>query len=309
MKLALLCNNTVAYPALQQLHTQGITMHVGADAANNELLPALQQYCTDLGFSFTAFEANKFNEQLHAWLDDVQPEAVLMMTCPFRIPENALAKPKHGFINFHYGLLPYYRGANPVFEQLKRRENNGGITVHHVDKGIDTGAVILQQKIPVHPDETFGMHMGRLSMLGAEMVRSLTSMIASGNALPRIPQDEMKACYYKKPGTNDVLIKWETMQAEDIIALANACNPWNFGAGTQLNGNMLGVNAAVVLDNEVAPTGKRPGTIIAIDTANGLRVVSAGQKMLRLDIVYVNNSFMPGYKLAMFGVRAGMNFN
>jgi methionyl-tRNA formyltransferase len=232
-----------------------------------------------------------------------------MMTCPFRIPEEALAKPKHGFINFHYGLLPFYRGANPVFEQLKRREQSGGITVHHVDKNIDTGAVILQQKIPVHPDETFGMHMDRLSMLGAEMLRPLISIMASGNTLPRVPQDEMQACYYKRPGADDVQIKWETMQAEDIIALANACNPWNFGAGTQLNGNMLGVSAAAVVDSIDAPAGKRPGTIIAADAANGLRVVAAGQKVLRLDIVYVNNSFMPGYKLAMFGVQPGMSFN
>lgn len=309
MRLALLCNNQVAFPALQKLHEQGIPVHVGADATNRELLPALEQYCTALGVSLNLFEKDEFEPQLHTWLDDVQPDAVLMMTCPFRIPEHALVKPKHGFINFHYGLLPYYRGANPVFEQMKRREPNGGITVHHVDKGIDTGAVILQQKIPVHPDETFGMHMGRLSMLGAEMVRSLMSMMASGNPLPRIPQDEMKACYYRRPGTGDVLIKWDSMQAEDIIALANACNPWNFGAGTQLNGSMLGISAAVVLNNIDVPAGTRPGTILTIDAENGLRVVSAGQKVLRLDILYANNGFMPGYKLAMFGVQPGMCFN
>lgn len=308
MVLGLICNNEVALPAIQQLCMSGVKLYVGADTRNGQLTAVLNNTAAQSGFSLRLFNAENFNAELNEWLEEIKPDAVLMMTCPFKIPEQALGQPRLGFINFHYGLLPQYRGANPVFEQLRRRESNGGITVHQADKGIDTGAVIFQQTMPIHPDETFGMHMTRLSYAGAEMAARLVQVIASGAPLPAIPQDEQKAVYYPRPGADDVLIKWDTMQAEDIIALSNACNPWNMGAGTKLNGNMLGLNTAVLQD-VTAPADKRPGTILSIDAVNGLRVKTAGNKVLRLDILYVNNSFMPGYRLAMFGVQAGMCFN
>jgi len=305
MKLALLCNNHVAFPALQQLHAQGISLHVGADAANTDLLPALSQYCTAFNAPLQLFKKEAFEAELHPWLDEVKPHAVLMMTFPFRIPEQALSKPKHGFLNFHYGLLPHYRGANPVFEQLRRREKQGGITLHQVEKGIDTGAVILQKQIPIHPTETFGMHMNRLSMLGAEMIQSVVSLLSSADPLPGVQQDNTKAVYYGKPGLNDVTINWSRMSAADIVALCNACYPWNYGAGMKLNGNTLGLSAAVILDNKPVSAGVKAGTIITTDPLNGLTVATADGKVLRLDMIYVDNSFMPGYQLALFGVMPG----
>lgn len=307
MTIAVLCNNPVAFPALQALQRQGVAVAVGADAANKELCAQLQPFCSSAGFRLRFFDKETFEPQLNQWLDEVTPDAVLMMTCPFRIPASALAKPRQGFLNFHYGLLPQYRGANPVFEQIRRREPVGGITVHRVDEQIDTGGIVLQQKIPLHPEETFGLHMDRLALLGAEVLSALLPLLASANPLPATPQHNDEAHYYKKPVSEDVTIRWATMPAADIVALANACNPWNFGAGTSLSGNTIGINTAAIVNGQPSPA-QAAGTILTIDSQAGLTISTCDNKIIRLDILYINGNFIPGYRLALFGVLPGMAF-
>ena len=92
---------------------------------------------------------------------------VFVITFPWRIPEAALAAPINGFVNFHPGLLPAYKGADPIFWQLKNREQFGGITAHRMTAVLDGGPVLNMQKMPVITLETYGMHHVRLGMLAA----------------------------------------------------------------------------------------------------------------------------------------------
>ncbi len=309
MKLALICNNKVALPALDSFLEQGVDLCVATSAANTELYHALQPYGLKYGTSITAFEQTMFEEQLYAWLDLEKPEVVLMMTCPFRIPEDALLIPRYGFINFHYGLLPAYRGPNPVFEQIKRREQSGGITVHIADKGIDTGAIIMKREVPISPQETFGDHMDKLAILGAAMAGELLQALACGRHLELIPQDGAAAVYYPRPEIDDVKVQWKNMPAEAIEALANACMPWNYGAATGLNGGMIGISKVTILYKEPVAKFQYPGTILTVDPQNGLRVMSADRLVMRLDTLYTGGGFIPGYQLAAYGIVPGMFFN
>lgn len=309
MKLALICNNKVALPALNKFLEQGVDLCVATSAANTALYHALQPYSLKYGTSITAFDQAGFEDQLYAWLSQEQPDLVLMMTCPFRIPEEALLIPRHGFINFHYGLLPAYRGPNPVFEQIKRREKSGGITVHVADKGIDTGAIIMKREVPISSRETFGDHMDKLAILGAAMADELLAAFAGGKQLAPTRQNQKEAAYYPRPDIEDVKVQWNSMPAEAIEALANACMPWNYGAATALNGGMIGISKVTILYKEPVLKFQYPGTILTVDPDNGLTVLSADRLVMRLDTLYAAGGFIPGHQLATYGIVPGMFFN
>lgn len=305
MKAIVICNNNVALPAIQYMAQSGVLTAVATISDNHELCGILSSFSEATGIELKIFGNKDFVNEMNTWLDNITPDVVLMMTWPYKIHESALCKPKLGFVNFHYGLLPYYRGVNPVFEQIRKREKTGGITVHHADAGIDTGPVILQQTVPIQPGDSFGMHMNNLSYAGAEAVKTLISMIRSGRPLPAFPQDDGDGVYYQKPGHKDVSINWQEMEAEDIIALVNACNPWNYGAATSVNNNMIGILDAVAHNNNHEQI---PGTILEIDN-DGLTVCCKNNKVLKIPMVYTAAGFIRPVQLLRFGLNKGLCFS
>lgn len=305
MKLAIICNNPVALPSVKLLADMGGLCSVATVSSNAEMCAVLRSFPIDPGISVKIFEPAGFEQQLDNWLSDVQPDAVLMMTWPFRIPASALGKPKYGFINFHYGLLPAYAGANPVFEQIKRREQFGGITIHHADAGIDTGPVIMQQRIPISDGETFGSHMRSLSYVGAELSGRLFGTMAGGQPLPAYAQDRNAIKYYRKPSQQDVRINWSSMDAEGITALANACNPWNYGATTEINNWPLGLLTVNINNSE---HGRLPGTILSIN-GEGLEIACINNKSVMIPVVYTQDGYIRGERLKHYGLKEGMCFS
>lgn len=309
MKLGILCNNGVALPAVKHLlGLDDVELYIGVDASNTTFIDELADLRHSVRAALTHFTREGFEGQLCRWLNDTKPLVVLMMTCPFKIPVAALTMTPFGFINFHYGLLPQYQGANPVFEQIRRRESFGGITVHHADERIDTGAIIMQRKISIGAGDTFGIHIKHLASLGVEMLTELLALFRSGEALPAAPQDENLARYFKRPGHKDVTVVWNSMPAADIVALVNACTPWNFGAATVLDGNVIGISQCSLSARVPVPGTGRPGQIMHIDQEHGLTVLTCDQKALELHAIYLNGTFVPGYSLLQFGISPGCRF-
>jgi len=243
-------------------------------------------------------------EQIKEMMNSSGADTVFTMTFPWKISSEILALYPAKFYNFHYGLLPEMRGADPVFETIRSRTGQSGITVHVMDRNIDKGAVILKKSIPVAPDLTHGGLCTHLSWLGANILNELLSLLQRN--FQGIEQNEEKARYYPKPGVSDVCISWEKQDAETIEALTRACNPWNKGAYTQWNGwNIRVVEATIIQDvNHMG----RPGTIASLDQENGLIVKCNHNSHLRLDIVYTEEGFMSGHKLSAFGLRQGEQF-
>lgn len=309
MKLGILCNNSVALPAVKHLlGLDDVELYIGVDATNMAFIDELAGLDHTPSAALTHFTREGFEDQLCRWLKATEPMVVLMMTCPFKIPVAALTMTPFGFINFHYGLLPQYQGANPVFEQIRRRESFGGITIHHVDERIDTGAIVMQRKIAIAAEDTFGIHITHLASLGVEMLTDLLTLFRSGETLPAVPQDENQARYFKRPGHKDVMVSWNSMPAADIVALVNACNPWNFGAATILNGNVIGISRCGLSAHAPLPGTGKAGEIIHIDQEHGLTVLTCDQKTLELHAIYLNGTFVPGYSLLQFGISTGCRF-
>ncbi|WP_307456314.1 methionyl-tRNA formyltransferase [Chryseobacterium sp. SORGH_AS_0447] len=232
-------------------------------------------------------------------------DAVFTMTFPWKISAEIIDLYPGKFYNFHYGFLPEMRGADPVFETIRSRAGQSGITVHAIDQYIDKGNIILKKKIPVTADMTHGALCTHLSWLGADLLNELLNLLQSH--FKGTKQDESQAQYYPKPGASDVCISWEKQDAEDIEALTRACNPWNKGAYTQWKGWNIRVVEATAVQNVNDHTGF-PGTILTLDKENGLIVKCTHNSYLRLDIVYTEEGFMSGYKLSAFGLKKGGQF-
>ena len=106
--------------------------------------------------------------------------------------------PRLGCINVHPALLPRYRGPNPLYWVLANGEATTGVTVHHIDAGIDTGDIILQRPVAVRAGDTEMTLQDRASGVAAALVAEAVRLLGEGHA-PRTPQDESQASYYGRP--------------------------------------------------------------------------------------------------------------
>ena len=112
----------------------------------------------------------------------------LYVVVAFRIlPENIIEIPSKGVINLHASLLPKYRGAAPIQWALLNGDSETGVTTFFIEKGVDTGNIILQRKIEIDVDDTAGTLHDRLSEIGAELVLQTVNHIEAGTE-PRMKQ-------------------------------------------------------------------------------------------------------------------------
>ena len=297
----------MAIPGIQALQNAGNLCAIGVPSQNQDILPTLQDFARQAGIPFFTFEKNGLSAQLLAWVSQSQADVVFMMTFPWRIPVDVLSAFPNKLYNFHYGLLPEMRGADPVFESIRQQKKESGISVHRVDEGIDTGAVVFRHAVPLQPDVTHGILCTQLSYLGAQIVPVLLQLLQNGQE-PIVSADNSNAQYFRKPGLGEVCINWEMQTASDIHALVRACNPWNKGAYTQWNGwNMRVVNTSVV-EAASNPT-VYPGTIVSADAQQGIRVACKNNTQLSIEYIYTDEGFMPAHKLLAFGIKTHDRFS
>lgn len=304
VKVAVLCNSLMGIPSLQALARSGRLAALGIPDVPHDATVALRELAPQLGVRLTEFTRATFAESAAAWLRSSGAEAALVYTFPWVIGADLLAVPAAGFLNFHFGLLPQYRGADAIFWEIRNREPFGAVTVHRMETGLDTGPVALEQRVPIGPGDTYGVHMANLAMAGVEVTRKLLPLLENPASIARQPQDETLAKVWPKPGQREVIIDWAAMTAPEVVALVRACNPWNKGAYTFLGGNPLRITVATVAAADGG--GKPPGTLLS--HAEGLLVVCRENQAIVLETACLESGFFCGKELSGLGIRAGMQF-
>ena len=303
----ILCNNEMAIPAMQQLYMSGSLKAVVVPEKNTALFSLLKQMLTDTGVSLIPVNKKTLEAVIKKTAIEKNITAAWLMTFSYIIPKPLLNLLPGGFINFHYGLLPQYRGANPVLAQMLHGEKESGITVHEVDENIDTGPIVLQQKISIDDRDTFGLQLQKLGMLGAGMVQPLLRFYQLSPVLPSVPQDESKAGYFKKPVAADLMINWNTMSSQQIIRLIHACNPWNKGAGAMIGQMGLCFTEAEPVD-EIPPKEALPGTIISLDVQAGLKIYCFDNKLVKINVISTPEGIFSACRLLDYGIKPGDRF-
>jgi methionyl-tRNA formyltransferase len=133
-------------------------------------------------------------ERLGPLLRAYEPELAICASFPARIPDDALSAPRHGILNMHPGLLPRYRGPNPLGWSIRNGEPELGLTVHRMTSELDAGPIYAQAAVPVADHEDPALDgIGRFDELAAGLLAEALARVKAGE--PGEPQDESLAGY------------------------------------------------------------------------------------------------------------------
>ncbi len=190
------------------------------------------------------------------------------------LPQRILDIPKYGCMNVHASLLPKYRGAAPIQWSVINGDAETGVTTMRMDAGMDTGDILLQERIAIAPDETGGSLFDKLAVAGGALCVKTLSRIADGT-IESIPQDHEAATYTRMISKQDGEIDF-TLPAERIECLIRGMNPWP-SAFTRIGNKMLKIwEADVIAQNDA----HQPGEIF--DVTKDAFCVAAGDGALKI---------------------------
>ena len=139
------------------------------------------------------------------------------------LSEDVLNIPKYGCINVHGSLLPKYRGAAPIQWSIINGEEKTGVTIMYMEKGLDTGDMILKEDIIIEKTDTYKTLHDKMSIVGAETLIKAIDLIENGKANPE-KQDDEKATYAPMISKETGHINWNNT-SKDIINLIRGINP------------------------------------------------------------------------------------
>jgi len=155
-------------------------------------VPAVKQAALAHGLPVMQPEKIKNNLELRERLEAIQPDAIVVVAYGRIIPEWMLTLPRFGCINVHGSLLPKYRGAAPIQWAVANGETETGVTTMVLDKGLDTGGMLLYRKVLVEKSTTAQQVYPQLSHIGAEVLVESLAGLEKGSLKP-YPQDESQA--------------------------------------------------------------------------------------------------------------------
>lgn len=152
------------------------------------------------------------------------PETIVVVAYGQIVPPEVLAVPRRWCINLHASILPKYRGAAPIARAILAGERITGVTTMKMDRGLDTGDILLQKECAIGLDETTGELAARLAELGAGLLSETLEQHAR-RALEPKRQDTREATLAPPLTREDGRIEW-SQGALEIANRIRACNPW-----------------------------------------------------------------------------------
>jgi len=206
---------------------------------------------------------------LRSW----DPDVIVVAAYGKILPEGILTLPRKGCVNLHASLLPRHRGASPIAAAILSGDKVTGLTTILMDRGMDTGDILLTKEVTLNEDDTCGSLCRRLLEPGAELVVQTLKRIADGSIRP-IQQDHSRATYCRLLTREDGRLKWG-LDAAYLARQVRAMNPAP-GAFFQLSSESVKVWEAAVKD------GKAEAGIVASIQQEGIAVgTGAGLLILR----------------------------
>lgn len=205
------------------------------------------------------------------------PDTMVVVAYGLILPEEILEIPRLGCLNIHASLLPRWRGAAPVQRAILAGDRSSGITVMQMDKGLDTGDMLLRLECDIHPDESAGVLHDRLAGLGARGIIEVIDRLETGT-LQAVRQDNDKACYAAKLDKAEASLDWGK-RARELDRQVHAFNPWPV-AQTRWKDRVIRVWESVCLDGD---SDKKPGDVIRAGK-QGIDVIT-GDGILRLTTI------------------------
>lgn len=218
--------------------------------------------------NFKSLDSKKVLRELNA-------DIMVVVAYGLLLPQSVLDIPKNGCWNVHASLLPRWRGAAPIQRAIEAGDSQSGVCLMQMEKGLDTGPVLLSLSTPISAEDTGGSLHDRLSTLGAEVLSDGLKLLRAGiKPIPQV-QAPTGVTYAHKLDKQEAKLDW-TLASEILANKIRAFNPWPV-CETQLNSERLRIHHAVSIPLTHKQT---PGSILMANQ-HGLDI-ACGQGALRL---------------------------
>jgi methionyl-tRNA formyltransferase len=208
-----------------------------------------------------------------AALARAEVDALVVAAYGLILPQWVLDTPPLGCLNIHASLLPRWRGAAPIHRAIEAGDTETGVTIMQMDAGLDTGDMLLVERMPIAPEDTSASLHDKLALLGGRLIVEALELAACGGLAP-VKQPEEGVTYAHKIDKTEAAVDWS--QAADVIARRiRAFDPFP-GATATLNGESIKLWGALAVPGD----GGEGGRVLAV-SESGVDV-GCGKGTLRL---------------------------
>lgn len=278
MRIVFMGTPDFAVPSLEKLTDEGyevvgvFTQPDRPKGRGNKLTPSPVKICAGK-HGIPVFQPEKIRRDGVKTLRELKPDLCVTAAFGQILSQEILDIPPLGSINVHASLLPRHRGSAPIAHAILQGDRKAGVTTMWMDRGIDTGAMLLRAETEIGETETCGELTERLSRLGAEVLGKTLKMLENGT-LRSIPQNEDEMTY-------DPMLTREmgemnfTGTADSARGQINGLNPWPC-ASVMLEGERLKLLRAACAEGK-----GEPGEVLVSDPKKGL-VIACGDGAVQI---------------------------
>ncbi len=240
----------------------------------------------------------KNNSEEELYLNELQPDLIVVVSYGQIIPKTLLKIPKYGFLNVHASLLPKWRGAAPIQRSIMNLDKETGISIMKINENLDEGPVCNQYSLKILEKMNSEELSEKLSLLASEKILDILDNIADGN-IRFEDQDHSKATYAKKIQKIEGKIDWME-SADNIIGKINGLFPYP-GAFFLYNGERY-----KILKAEKSHTNGTPGRVISEDLEiccgeGSIKVITIqreGKRVQKINEFLLGSQIKNGTKIA-----------
>ena len=221
----------------------------------------IKQAALDAGIPVEQPETLK-DETAQQRLRDYAPDLMIVIAYGLILPKAVLAIPKLGCWNVHASLLPRWRGAAPIQRALLAGDAETGVCLMEMERGLDTGPVLLSARTPIQPDDTGGSLHDRLAAQGAQVLADALRRVSKGETLAATPQSGEGVTYAHKLDKAEAKLDFAS-SAIELERKVRAFDPWPV-AEAELAGERVRIWSAEARDpGPGARDSAKPGEIVA----------------------------------------------
>ena len=198
------------------------------------------------------------------------------------LSEEILSMPKYGCVNIHASLLPKYRGAAPIQWAIINGEKVTGVTIMQMDRGLDTGDMLMKTEVPIDVTETADSLHDKVAQAGARLIVEALLKIESGGITP-VKQNEEESCYAKMLQKSMSRIDWNKGAAE-LDCLIRGLISWPGAVTVYRSKNLKIWEEEVAAEDASMHVGDTaPGTVVCVE--KDAFYVQTGKGLLKITIV------------------------
>ena len=210
-------------------------------------------------------------------IETARAEVMVVAAYGLILPQWLLDTPRLGCLNIHASLLPRWRGAAPIHRAIEAGDHETGVTIMQMDAGLDTGAMLLTEKLPIGPQESTASLHDKLAGLGGRLIVQALELAACGGLRP-VKQPDAGSSYAAKIDKAEAAVDWR--DAPEVIGRRiRAFDPFP-GASSQLGGATIKL-FNYETNSTLRPSDVRCGTILSVNDA-GVSVACGSNGVLRL---------------------------